>query len=130
MPTTILTRVVELANVANPFVFTSVSRGFKTAVADYVDGVYEADERLHAIEKADYRVQRDVQHNALAASPSLRAVCATQIQQAAACFLARRHAMWDAARRDEAFVMYSTSLLLRLCSVSTEPLKIGSVVSP
>ena len=40
-----------------------------------------------------------------------------------------RH-MWDAARRDEAFVMYSTSLLLRLCSVSTEPLKIGSVVSP
>ena len=93
MPTVIVTRIVELAHSENPFVLTQVSRGFQTAVTELVDNVYEAEERLHALEKEDYRAQRTVQRQAHAASPSLRAVCAEQIQQAAVRFLARRRAM-------------------------------------
>jgi hypothetical protein len=91
MPTAILARVVELAHGANPFVLTAVSHSFECAVNDYVDGIYEAEERKYAIEVADIKLRTDTQRKALAASPSLRAVCAAQIQEAVKRFLARRH---------------------------------------
>jgi hypothetical protein len=90
MPTAILARFVGLAEGTNPFVLTTVSHGFMSAVNEYVEGIYEAEERLHANEIADCKLRVDTQRKALAASPSLRAVCATQIQEAAKCFLARR----------------------------------------
>jgi hypothetical protein len=87
----VLARIVELSHGANPFVLTAVSHGFECAVNDYVDGIYEAEERKYAIEVADIKLKVDTQRKALAASPSLRAVCATQIQEAVKRFLARRH---------------------------------------
>jgi hypothetical protein len=83
-------RLVDLSNNVNPFALTGVSRGFRSAVNEYVDGTYEAEERMHAVEHAEYKLKVDTQRKALAASPSLRAVCATQIQEAASYFLARR----------------------------------------
>jgi len=91
IPTAVLARIVELSHGANPFVLTAVSHGFECAVHDYVDGIYEAEERKYAIEVADIKLKVDTQRKALAASPSLRAVCATQIQEAVKRFLARRH---------------------------------------
>ena len=105
MPTVIVTRVVELAYSENPFVLTPVSRGFQTAVSAFVDSAYETEERLHAIEKEDNRARYTVQRQAHAASPSLRTVCAEQIQQATMRFLAHRRAM----RRDAFGVELETS---------------------
>ena len=90
MPTVIMTHIVGLAEGANPFVLTPVSHGFMTAVDEYVNSIYEAEERLHAIETMDRNIQLDTQRTAHAASPSLRDVCAQQIQEAAMRFLARR----------------------------------------
>ena len=57
LPTVILTRVIDLAEGANPFVLAPVSHGFKTAVHEFVNGIYEAEERLHAIETMDHVIQ-------------------------------------------------------------------------